>query len=229
MNKSVRTSIRTKMIKSVALLAVTLCATLSIATSASAAGKETKAYKKMLKAGTFSVYEKFKNKNVTYPIQSYLILDIDKNGVKELLISQYEIGKMTEDYDVPTLYVYTYKDSKIVELGGIYGVANPGWGKTAVEYNKKYKTLLSTHHPLLAIGSVESYCYALEDEKIVEKYYLTDYWDKWEDKNSYTYAKNKNEKAKSVTEKKYTSLYKKYYTGKNVKTLYMKTNSYLKK
>ena len=30
-------------------------------------------------------------------------------------------------------------------------------------------------------------------------------------------------------EKKYTSLYKKYYTGKNVKTLYMKTNSYLKK
>lgn len=113
---------------------------------------------------------------------SFMLLDIDQNGVPELLISQ--------DTEFSYIYIFTYSNKKIKEVGNLYSYAG-------LNYNKKTKTL-SYYVVRPSYSSEDISILTYKNNKLSEQMNL------FYDSGEY-YIDGKIE-----TEAKYTAAYKKY-------------------
>ena len=86
-------------------------------------------YKKALEKGSFTYKEN--NQSYTTPAKSFLIFDIDKDGIPELIVRPFEAN-----YTHTQAYVYTVKKNKLVYCGYY---ANKGMSK--FHYSPKYKSI----------------------------------------------------------------------------------------
>lgn len=175
------------------------------------------AYKNILKKGKYSLKIEGGN-TISFDIKSYLYLDFDKNGTKELLISNYDLENV---YNGTSGVIISYKKGKIIDSGYLNDIIS--WnGKVA--YNKKYKGIPSTYHPMVGMRGYDAEMYTYESGEVTSKYPYGNWYVDSEDEfyASIEYSAGK----KYVTEKQYSAYINKYYNDKDTKYYTLKENKY---
>lgn len=178
-------------------------------------------FKNILKEGKYT-YKTQTGTSVSFPIKSYLYLDFDQNGTKELLISNYDL------YDVYQSgcdgIILSYKNGKIIASDVLYDILVYHKNELKVSYNKKYKGILSTYHPFMGMRGYEANIYVYSKGKVSSKYecgFIN--MDTEEEFYAYVdYYIGKN----TVSKSKYDAYLKKYYNKKDCKYYSLKLNTY---
>jgi len=155
-------------------------------------------YKKILQKGEVS----YRDNDGTHfvVIKSFCLLDIDKNGIPELVVKDAQA-----DGSFSTRYIYTVKNRKLIYCGNYYQK-----GQAELQCSLKYK---SVYHLWWtnSIGGAGSILYKLKKNKMKEyKYMYTSQESPTSDKIEYWYG-NSRKTAKKINKKKYSLLYKKYF------------------
>lgn len=163
-------------------------------------GNYKKLYKNFLKKGKVT----YKSGSYTYTdkIGSFCLLDIDKNGVPEL-IAKNSAAKDT----FSTHYIYTVKSGKIVYCGNYYVK-----GDSKFYYNSKYKAIY-TWWWTNGVGGVGGQLLRISNSKLASyKYAWEGYKSPGSSKRVY-YTGTSAAKSKLVSKSTYTSYVKKYLKG----------------
>lgn len=156
--------------------------------------------KKSVKAGKYTITPKY-----------FYVLNIDKSGVPELIVTERPMG-------LCTYYVYTVKNNKVSYMGEYTAqgvVANP-----PLYYSSKYKAVFAEGWTNFVGGTWQNY-YGISGSKLVRKQHC----------RAWTYPKNEyaigetNNKEKVVTKAKYNSFYKKYFKNGKIKKYEMQENT----
>ncbi|MGN0276056.1 MAG: Ig domain-containing protein [Hominisplanchenecus sp.] len=138
------------------------------------------------------------------PIDSFSVLDIDKNGMPELVISNSE-----QDSPLRLFVVFTVKHGEASYCGG-YGLRYGG----ELWYSGKYKAVYQCN---LYPGGMEVQClHRLTGGKLKIWKRASSYYDYGKSKTVYDYSTN-NGTAKEINEKTYQSVVKKYFEGSHIK------------
>lgn len=155
-------------------------------------------YKALLTKGTITV--KSGNYNYTRTIQGFVLLDIDKNGVPELIIKDTDASSAYASY-----YVYTVRSGKL-RYCGEYVVR----GQSQVFYNSKYKALYMSWWTN-SVGGVGHRLIRLSGTELKDyKYLWTGSESPYSTKQIYQYGTT-GDKAKNVSKSTFNSKYKKYF------------------
>lgn len=161
------------------------------AASAKTKKKAIKAYKEWLDGTDF---------------RGFRLYDVDKDGIKELLVTHDGYGN-----NVFSVYVYTYKNGKVVDC--INNDYQPDYSALGFTYNKSTKRMYGSRG---GGGSIENWYYTLTKSKKLKKVYLKAIENGYNTKTgkiTYKYYY----KGKRITKKKYVSIYKSW--KKNAKPL----------
>ena len=158
-------------------------------------------YKQMLETGQV----RYKSGSKTYmaAAKSFYVLDIDRNGVPELIVKDTEASN-----SFSTRYVYTIRNGKAVYCGGYYQK-----GDSKLYYNSKYKSLYMWWWTN-GVGGVGSMLYRLSGSQLkAYKYIWSGAKSYGSSKQVYYYGTNAK-KGKSVSKKTYNAMFKKYFKSR---------------
>lgn len=180
---------------------------------------EAASYKKLYKE--FLSNSKVEAGNTSIEPKWYYVLNIDKKGEKELIVSD------STNKDI-TCYVYTIKKNKVTYLGQsslIYSVSDTN--QPTFFYSSKYKGLITDGRFSIGVHLCTT-MYKIQNKKLTEKYYAyTGYHTANQSKLTQTYAIGTTRK--EVSKKEYDSYYNKYFKSKKTCKMKKNTKSNLKK
>lgn len=136
----------------------------------------------------------------TYAPGYFYLLNIDKKGVPELIVSS--------KYGYGVYHVYTILNGKVTYTGTY---SRKGFMIHQISYSSKYKGLY-TEGWINHVGGVYSYYYGMNSagKKLVAKQHMTEYTSP---SRKYYYGTTASQ-SKKVSKSKYLSFYKKYFKGK---------------
>lgn len=188
-----------KLASKISAMLLLICLIVSPVNVQAAKSSEGKVYKEILEKG-YTVTENGNKDNRTY--KYFNLLDIDRNGVKELVVKEFEGGAW---YSTD---VFTIKKGKVVFCGTVIGR-----GQTSMTYVKKYHSLY-TYGWTNGIGAAYSFLWRLNGTKI----------DRWKfcwagsesmgsSKMVYKTGKN-SESCKKVSKSTYNAFFKKYFKNR---------------
>lgn len=158
------------------------------------------AFKKLLDQGRFSY--KDENGSSTVEIKSFCLLDIDQNGVPELVIKN-----ASAEESFSTRYVFFLKGKRAVCAGDYYQK-----GDAKLQYSQKYKAIEQWWWTN-GIGGAGARLMQLKKGKLKGFKYIYECLESPESTNMvYTYGTSDYTDAKEVSKKKYDSVSKKYFS-----------------
>ena len=196
------------------LTILVLLVTFMVPVSASAASKKyVKLYKNLLKKGTVSMTSGTRTYNVQ--IKAFLLLDINRDGIPELLLKDQK-----PETSMTNIMVYTVKNGKLFDCGSYSTRTNYGG---AISYSKKYKGVLDTWWTN-GVGGSGAVLYGIS----TRKHELVVKRKAWKGADGYgsttmTYEIKKN--LVTVSKSKYDNYVNKYFNEKNFKTKKFKANT----
>ncbi|EET60763.1 bacterial group 2 Ig-like protein [Marvinbryantia formatexigens DSM 14469] len=157
-------------------------------------------YKSLLTKGTVSYSDK--NGKGTDKARSFALLDIDQNGVPELIVNNAETSGFFS-----TRYIYTVKSGKIVYCGRYYVR-----GENYLYYNQKYKAVY-TWWWTNGVGGQGSQLFRLSGSTLSSYKYIWEGSDRPGSSKKVYYYGTSGEKNKKVSKSTYLSAAKKYFKG----------------
>lgn len=157
-------------------------------------------YRAMLETGTVTYSDK-SGKRID-KAGSFALLDIDQNGVPELIVKNTEASGTFS-----TRYVYTVKSGKVVYCG-TYNVR----GDKYLYYNKKYKAVYSWWWTN-GVGGSGAQLLRLSGSAIKSYQYVWEGGESFGSSKWVYYYGTSAEKRRKVSKSKYTSMVKKYFKG----------------
>lgn len=173
-------------------------------------------YKALLEKGTVSIKTDYGTS--TYLIKSFYLLDIDKNGVPELIVKD---GSSSETFS--NRFIYTVKKGKVVYCGEYYVK-----GDRYLYYNSKYKAIYIWWWTN-GVGGSGAMLVRLSGTKMKNyKYIWTGSEKVGSTKQIYMYGTS-GIKAKKVSKKKFNSMLKKYFKGQKKYSFMNNTSANRKK
>ena len=183
--------------------------------SAAARKAAKKLYKKFLTKGNASVRYDYGGTG-SIKLVSYLLLDINQDGVSELLVKNTEA---TKGVAMGAYYVFAVNKGKVVYCGSVVmrGTAN-------AYYNKKHKALMNSGWTNF-VGGAWAHLFRLKSNTIQQYKYM---WEGYADRGSsqYVYYIGSSDKSTSAVSKgKFDKFAKKYFNQQDIKEYKFKTNS----
>lgn len=207
-NKKIATVSSTGKVKAVKAGNVTITAKANGKTAKCKLTVKNKSYKELYKA--FLAKEKVKVNNQTINIGYFYILNINKKGVPELIITDKYSGALV------TYYVYSIIDGKVKCIGSCTA---KGLSNSSFYYSKKYKGLYVGGWINFVGGAWESlYCMNSTGKKLSSKY-----WAKSQLNPKGYWTGTSSENCKKVTKAKCSTYSKKYF--KNLTRYEMHANT----
>gem|GEM_PF-1237316 len=154
-------------------------------------------YRAMLAKGKVTYNDGYGNYTTT--AKGFCLLDVDKNGVPELIVNNMDSSAFS------TKFVYTVKNGKVIYCGS-YSTR----GETTVQYSSKHKALYNSWWTN-GVGGSGSMLYRISGSKLKEyKYAWTGSVSYGSSKRVYYYG-NSQQSRKKVSKSKFNSMVKTYF------------------